>query len=53
MVSNPDSYIVRDIEEMKTKLHHENWEDNSLLPEGWKLKKAEEKLKENEVANDT
>ena len=50
MVSNPDSYIVRDIEEMKTKLHHENWEDNSLLPEGWKLKKAEEKLKEDEVA---
>jgi len=39
MMANSESYSEEEANEMRTKLHHERWEDHSLLPSGWKLKK--------------
>jgi len=39
---NRDIFLRDEIENLKYKLIHEGWRDNSILPEGWKINRTKE-----------
>merc|ERR1712129_245156 len=41
MIEHPDTYTKSDIDEMITRLVHEDWHTHPLLPVGWRIKKLE------------